>query len=166
MKGLLIPILSILLFNNALAQQSCDSAAYRQFDFWLGNWVVTKPDGSAAGTNHVEKILGGCVLQENWRSAGNSFTGRSLNTFTEDGQVWHQTWMDSSGLLLQLNGGLVDGAMVLSGPGTDPQGAAVTHRITWTPNDDGTVRQHWQMQKKGASEWTTLFDGLYRRSKL
>ena len=37
------------------------------------------------------------------------------------------------------------------------------HRIQWTPNQDGTVRQHWQTRPVGEPEWKTVFDGLYTR---
>ena len=36
------------------------------------------------------------------------------------------------------------------------------NRISWTPNEDGTVRQHWET-RTGDADWTTLFDGLYTR---
>lgn len=40
-----------------------------QFDFWVGEWdVIVK--GKPAGVNRIEKILNGCVLQENWKGPG------------------------------------------------------------------------------------------------
>ena len=35
---------------------------------------------------------------------------------------------------------------------------------TWTPNPDGTVRQHWEISSDAGKSWTTAFDGLYRRA--
>jgi hypothetical protein len=50
--------------------------------------------------------------------------------------------------------------MVLEGQTTGTDGQVTKHRITWTPNPDGTVRQHWEStDAKGA--WSTAFDGLY-----
>ena len=40
----------------------CTAAENRQFDFWIGDWDVTTPNGKAAGTNRINPILGGCVL--------------------------------------------------------------------------------------------------------
>ena len=51
--------------------------------------------------------------------------------------------------------------MVLQSGGAD---GAPRHRITWTPMDDKTVRQFWQVQNAPGGEWKTLFDGRYVRS--
>ncbi|MGZ3445268.1 MAG: hypothetical protein ACXWLG_06895, partial [Myxococcaceae bacterium] len=44
----------------------CSTAGHRQFDFWVGDWEVQTPKGTAAGENKVEKILDGCALRESW----------------------------------------------------------------------------------------------------
>lgn len=139
----------------------CSDPAYRQFDFWLGEWEVRKPDGTLAGTNRIEKDYGGCVLRERYATP-TGYTGESLNTYDVARKVWHQTWVDNSGLLLLLDGGLIDGRMVLEGPGQGPDGGAVRHRISWTPNPNGTVRQFWETNDAGG-KWTVAFDGMYTR---
>lgn len=143
--------------------QPCAAPEYRQFDFWLGDWDVTQA-GAPAGSNRIESLHGGCVLAENWRSANGSFTGSSLNAYDRGTGRWRQTWTDSSGTVLLLAGGLEDSRMVMSGTRSGPDGQDVTDRITWTPNEDGSVRQHWQ-QKTAGGDWSTLFDGLYVRVK-
>ena len=45
----------------------------------------------------------GCVLQENWSGTG-GFTGTSLNAYDAERKAWHQTWVDNSGGVLQLDG--------------------------------------------------------------
>jgi hypothetical protein len=35
------------------------------------------------------------------------------------------------------------------------------NRITWSPNPDGSVRQHWEQSSDGGTTWATIFDGLY-----
>ena len=37
------------------AELSCTDPAYGQFDFWLGEWEVHRPDGTLAGFNRIEK---------------------------------------------------------------------------------------------------------------
>ena len=32
----------------------CDSGAYREFDFWAGNWVVRVATGEEAGRNSID----------------------------------------------------------------------------------------------------------------
>ena len=53
--------------------------------------------------------------------------------------------------------------MVLSGPGIDREGDPITHRISWTPLDDGRVRQHWAVSPDAGETWHEVFDGYYTR---
>ena len=141
--------------------------AYRAFDFWIGSWDVETLDGKPAGKNRIEVLHGGAALQENWRGAGGS-EGTSLNAYHAPSESWHQTWVDGSGLVLRLDGGLDDrGRMVLEGERTGPDGALVIDQITWTPREDGSVRQTWRTRPKDAEaqEWQTLADLIYRPSE-
>ncbi|XOV79780.1 MAG: hypothetical protein ACFHVJ_02200 [Aestuariibacter sp.] len=145
---------------------ACDKPENRQFDFWIGEWQVTA-NGKTAGTNVISKHLGECALHEHYTTP-TGYEGTSFNIYDKITRRWHQTWVDNTGLLLQLNGGLEtleDGrqAMVMWGEGMNPQGATVTHRITWTANEDGTVRQHWQMTEDQGLTWNSVFDGLYSK---
>lgn len=141
----------------------CEAAEHRQFDFWLGEWNVTSGD-QPAGTNRISSIQNGCVLQEHWQGAGaGGITGTSFNIYDRATGLWHQTWVDASGTLLQLDGGIVDGAMVLSGERPARTGRGVAqHRISWMPNEDGSVRQLWEASQDGGATWNVIFDGLYR----
>jgi hypothetical protein len=60
----------------------CHDPSARQFDFWIGRWQVSQA-GKPAGNNHIEKILDGCALLENWTGAQGG-TGKSLNFFDRD----------------------------------------------------------------------------------
>jgi hypothetical protein len=138
----------------------CHDPNARQFDFWIGRWQVSQA-GKTAGNNHIEKILDGCALLENWTGAKGG-TGKSLNFFDRDDGLWHQTWIDGSGGALQLSGRFENGAMRLSGerPATADQ-PATRHRITWTPLPGGKLRQLWESTPSASERWAVLFDGLY-----
>jgi hypothetical protein len=145
----------------------CTAPLHRQFDFWVGRWdVLGRQSGRFGGENHIELVDGGCALFERWSSAGGGYTGRSLSSVGSDGR-WHQTWVDSSGLRLELAGGLVDGAMVLKGetPAASPGGPPVKNRITWSPETEGRVRQHWETSADGGKTYKTVFDGMYNPVK-
>lgn len=137
----------------------CSSHEYRQFDFWVGEWEVFNPDGKKVGENRIEKILGDCSLKESWRGVTGS-VGHSFNIYDSGSQQWHQTWVDNRGTLLLLDGGLVDGAMVLQGVTQGPEGE-VLNKITWTPIADN-VRQVWQVSSDKGKTWKTIFNGLYK----
>src|SRR5436305_7221358 len=90
----------------------CRAPEYRQFDFWLGDWDVYNAKGTLAGRNLVTSEYGGCVLQEHWTSNGSpAQTGSSFNTWSPGRRQWHQTWVDSTGGLLLLDGALTGGTM-------------------------------------------------------
>lgn len=151
----------------------CSASSYGDFDFWVGEWNVTQ-NGQPAGQNRIERIDGGCALLENWVSAAGNFSGHSLNFYDAGTDAWHQVWVDSAGTVLRLKGGLEEGPaiaddtrlqiMVLRGTTRNAQGQEVQNRITWTPNPDGSVRQHWVASTDGET-WTTAFDGLYVRKQ-
>ena len=90
----------------------CEGAAFRAFDFWLGTWQVHKPDGKLAGHNTITREYGGCVLHEHYTTE-HGYSGESLNIYDATRKVWHQSWVDNTGLLPTLEGGIRDGAMVL-----------------------------------------------------
>jgi hypothetical protein len=143
---------------------TCNSEEYRQFDFWIGRWSVTERD-QPAGQNNIEPDLKRCALFESWTAVDGS-RGRSINFYDRNKRRWHQTWIDDRGGTLELDGGLVGGSMVLEGERLDAKaGTSVRHRITWTPQRNGSVRQHWQMMKSEQSAWETVFDGLYTRNR-
>lgn len=160
LAGLVVPLAGL---STVHGQQPlpCASAAHRAFDFWIGEWQVHGANGKLAGTNSITTAHGGCVLRESYRTPG-AYSGESINMYDASRKVWHQTWADSSGLLLTLEGGLQDGKMVLEGSGVAAGGGAIKHRISWTPNADGSVRQHWE-STDASGKWTTAFDGKYTR---
>lgn len=157
-------LIVLCLTITAYSQSSpCSAEPYRQFDFWVGDWETTSGD-KIAGHNSIILLQDGCVIQENWTSAAGKYTGTSYNFYDPQDKHWHQTWIDNQGQSLRLTGGLEGKSMVLlSGEMKNAQQESVFHRITWTPNDNGSVRQHWESSSDAKNDWTTLFDGLYER---
>lgn len=142
----------------------CDAPEFRHFDFWLGEWDVHGPNGQVAGRNVITPIAGNCGLHENWTGAGGG-SGQSVNTYHRTDGRWHQVWVGNGGGLLHIIGGLQDGKMVLEGTTQGPNGQTTHHRVTWTPLDDGRVRQFWQSSTDGGTTWNVAFDGYYSRRK-
>ena len=166
---MIVTTLALLIASAQAAPQRprpCSAPVHRQFDFWLGAWDVTTADGKFAGTNRIELVDGGCALFESWSSGGGGYTGRSLNSVGGDGR-WRQTWVDSSGLRLELVGGLVDGKMVLEGE-TPASAAGRTpdeEPDHLEPRGRGPRRQHWETSDDGGKTYTPAFDGMYHPVK-
>lgn len=160
-RSLFLGLATLLQSVSSVAFADCNTPAHRAFDFWAGQWQVKTADGKIAGKNNIQIEYGGCVLHERYTTE-RGYAGESLNIYDSARKVWHQTWVDSGGLLLVLEGGLRDGKMVLEGKTVGADGKVTQHRISWTPNRDGSVRQFWEStDDKGA--WTVAFDGMYVR---
>ncbi len=146
-----------------LGAQSPAPAESHQFDFWLGEWQVIRPDGQPAGTSRIESIAGGCGLLENWTGAAGG-NGKSLNAWNSVRKQWQQFWIGNDGSVLETAGGLdAQGRMVLTGEHATSAGARVLERITWTPNPDGSIRQLWDQSTDAGQTWRVVFDGRYVR---
>ena len=152
---------SFVLPGTAVGAGPCDDPAHRAFDFWLGEWLVRTPDGKLAGSNQIQSEYGGCVLHERYTTE-RGYRGESLNIYDAGRKVWHQTWVDTAGTLLLLEGGLRGGSMVLEGQTVGSDGKTTRHRITWTPRADGSVRQLWE-STDADGKWMVAFDGSYTR---
>lgn len=163
-------LLSILLFFclSALvfAQEnscSCCTSNHNDFDFWIGEWQVINKDGSLAGTNIIQKIQDNCSLKENWISAKGNFTGTSFNFYNSTSNQWEQIWIDNQGGILHLKGSRKENQMILqSEESINKNGQPLYNRISWTLNDDGSVRQLWETITNN-KDVTIAFDGLYKK---
>lgn len=145
----------------------CDTDPhFNDFDFWVGEWRVTaRATGDFAGENAITREEGGCFLREKWTSAGGG-TGQSMNYYNPATGKWRQIWIAQPGYIIDYEGGLENGAMVLVGTITS-YSDNISHpfRGTWTPNEDGTVRQFFEQYSEDEKAWKVWFDGLYTRKE-
>ncbi|MBC8756591.1 hypothetical protein H2O64_18105 [Kordia sp. YSTF-M3] len=167
MKKLLF-VLAVFISMTVNAQQdtcACCTENHQAFDFWVGTWNVTNTDGTPAGKNIITKIEDECVLRENWTSAKGGYTGTSYNFYNAQKKQWEQIWIDNKGGSLHLKGNRVGNEMILqSDEVTSPKGQKYVNRVTWTLNENGSVRQHWETSGDQKT-WATVFDGLYVKEK-
>lgn len=142
---------------------ACASDTHHDFDFWIGEWDVFGPDGSKAGENSITREEYGCLLVERWVNTS-GITGQSYNFLDPATDKWRQVWV-SAGAVIDYAGKLNEtGSMRLEGQisyrnGSPPQG----FRGEWTPNEDGSVTQHFEQQDAATGEWSDWFIGTYVR---
>lgn len=162
MKSCFCLLTTVLFTGLALAQPSgCDKERSHDFDFWLGTWKVYGGD-QYAGTNTIAPLYDGCIVQESWMGA-NGVGGTSLNHYNPILKQWQQHWVWANGVTITFTGGLQGKDMVLAGKRTTQAGKVVHQRITWTPNEDGTVRQHGEVSNDQGKTWQTSYDLLYKK---
>jgi hypothetical protein len=141
---------------------SCESAEYRQFDFFVGDWDAYDfgvPD-SAIARNIVTPMLGGCAIREVYVQR-DGMTGESFSTFDAGRHMWHQSWVTNHGAVLLLDGGLQDGRMILTATEHDRKGDSSLLRGTWIPQR-GSVRETAQRSRDGGATWEPVFDIVFR----
>ena len=143
------------------AANPCDAPSFRQFDFWVGTWVVKDQKGNEIGRSEIAKVANGCGILESW-TGRDGVPGTSINYFDKKSGRWNQHWVGGGGEVLHLSGALEDKAMVLSGVRVTPKGQIID-RINWTLLPDGRVQQEWSISTDGGQTWTKSFDGFYSR---
>ncbi len=135
---------------------------YREFDFWIGEWLPKNAQGVTVGTSSIQLILGSCIIFENWNTPVSS--GKSFNLFDVTDGKWHQTWVDARGGITHYTGGMKDGSMVLVAE-TMTNGTKSLAKMTFSKLPDGNVRQHGEGSTDNGKTWATTFDFLYVRKK-
>ena len=151
----------------APAPPACTSAEHRQLDYWVGAWDVYRTGTETlVARSLIERRYNGCAIRENWMPLQGQ-GGGSFSAWRPESRIWRQTWVDSSGLWAEFSGGMVDGAMELTGPwaGSGPQGQNGIVKMRYEPGIDGTVRQHGQVSIDGGRTWTPSFDFTYRHAR-
>ena len=144
---------------------ACRTDEHRAFDFWIGEWdVVASGSEREVGESRIERLSGGCSIRETWMPK-NGPSGTSLSVLNHRSKRWEQMWVGVDGKRVDFAGGLVGDDMVLTGywdaiggPGKD---ALV--RMTFTPNEDGSVRQAGEISQDHGTNWRPFFDYTYIR---
>lgn len=168
----LLTLIMVLAVQSLLAQTPnanqypCENdAKYRHFDFWLGEWDVYV-NGNKVGGNSITKAVGGCAIHEDYTTA-QGYAGQSINYYDPIDKKWHQHWVGSTqDVYNYLEVDKKEGMLQFESPFWNPQNDQIsTSRLTFTLNEDGTVRQLFETSTDKGKTWTTGFDGLYKRKK-
>ncbi len=132
----------------------------RHFDFWIGEWDVIV-SGRKVGENNITLAEGGCAIHESYTTSG-TFSGQSINYYNPMDKKWHQTWVASGGNVLDYTEvDKSEGMIQFVADFLNPAGQMLKSRLTFTANEDGSVRQLFENSSDGGKTWTAGFDGLY-----
>jgi len=137
---------------------------FRDFDFWLGEWIVHASNGQHVGNNVIRSVERGCVITENWTDTSGG-TGMSINYLDKATNEWVQVWNAGSGSQINIRGGLTDEGMALEGTiHYVATGVTAPFRGLWTALEDGRVRQYFEQSSDGGETWQPWFEGFYTRT--
>ncbi len=159
--------------NNQQPQAPCSQPEAAQFDFWLGEWELTWPGGQAGtpadqqgkGSNKIEKLLGSCVVQENFSTGDGSFIGKSWSVYNARTKQWQQTWVDNSGGYLLFTGSYENGKMELRTAAVERAGKTFVSRMVFENINENTLDWNWQRSDDGGETWQDVWNIRYTRKK-
>ncbi|MEQ1490875.1 MAG: hypothetical protein ABL932_10050 [Terricaulis sp.] len=142
----------------------CSAPAYRQFDFWIGDWDTFEAEdlnGASIARASITPIVGGCAMHERYEQS-DGLVGDSILSFDPVRRQWQQTWITNRGSNMVLWGELRDGALVLEGEVHLHDGTTGLQRITWRAEGDA-VRESAVLSRDGGASWAPAFDVLFRK---
>ena len=157
------------------AQRACQDGVYTALDFWIGTWEVhlagpavprdpAQPDLlKRAGSNVIEKTLGGCAILEHWTDVFGS-EGKSLFYYHRSANAWKQVWVTDVGRVKEKR--MIDapsGAVRFQGEVRLDNGTRILDRTTLTPLSADRVRQHIEQSTDDGKTWQSTFDAIYTR---
>jgi hypothetical protein len=155
----------LFLFNVLPAQNNkpCSTEEGKQFDFWVGQWDASWEGGK--GINNISKILGGCVVFEEFDATPSSpLIGKSFSVYNIRTGKWHQTWVDNSGGYLDFSGNWQDDKMILS-RSAEIKGVVTIQRMVWYNITDNKFDWNWEKSTDGGKTWTVSWKIQYTRKK-
>jgi hypothetical protein len=172
----LITILPVLLsFSMAEAQQSttpappnpCTIVEQKQLEFWVGDWDLTWPGPKAGetlhGANHIQRILDGCVVQENFSNEATNYRGTSISIFDAPAGKWKQTWVDNGGAYLDFVGEFKNGQMILQREAVGKNGAKSLQRMVWKNITANEFDWSWEASQDDGKTWQVQWPIHYKR---
>jgi hypothetical protein len=151
----------------------CSQPESSQFDFWIGDWVLTWPgeqmglaEGQqGSGTNKIRKVLGGCVIEENFSTVDQSFIGKSWSVYNSQKREWQQTWVDNRGGYLLFTGAITDGKMELRTQQFERKGKIYISRTVFEKISENSLDWNWQRSEDNNKTWVNLWNIHYERIK-
>ncbi len=143
----------------------CEDVEFKQFDFWLGDWdVASASDGIHQGSSHISKEMNGCVVWENWTTAGGAYFGKSYNTWNVNLKRWEQYWVDTSGGVMFFHGGMKENVMdYWTDDVSQSTGGTLLRHLQFFNLGPDKVRQFSQGSSDGGKTWHTEYDLIYSR---
>jgi hypothetical protein len=146
----------------ATAGSACADGAYRQFDFWVGDWTAYDPGGAdVLAKVKVTRSADGCALLEEV-SPTKGPASVALIAYDPESTLWRWDGVAGDGRIVSLQGGMQNGEMVLEGDQSGAPGHGLA-RITWKVQ--GEIVSEGGERSADSKDWSTWFDWDLRRTR-
>jgi hypothetical protein len=127
-------------------------------------WPGNNTGQTDRGMNSVQRILDGCIVQENFSGAdAMHLRGQSVSIFDVRAGKWKQTWVDNEGGYLDFVGEFKDGQMILVREATSPDGSRALRRMVFKNITHDEFDWSWEGSRDGGKTWAVLWPIHYKR---
>ena len=173
-SGVFLMMLLLVSGGVVSAQNNpCAAEAQSQMDFWVGDWQLSWPgpqtglpeDSLGRGRNHIARVLGGCIVQENFENLQSGYAGKSWSTYSAPRGTWQQTWVDNQGGYLVFTGGMEGAEMILKTAPVNRDGKTIVNRMVFRDIAANSFKWHWQRSEDGGKTWTDRWVIRYERAE-
>lgn len=163
----------MILSVSVNAQNRIDELKPEQyFDFWVGEWELSWTDNEGnpgKGTNVIEKILDGKVIQEHFQSIGGKlegYKGTSISVYNPQRESWHQAWADNQGGYIDMKGSIDGNKRIFqTGARPGPQGGSIISRMVFYDITENSFTWDWESSTDEGKTWTLNWRINYKRAQ-
>lgn len=151
-----ILLVLLILISPAIKAQSLKLQDSTLFDFWVGTWDLTWTNSKGQierGTNHIEKILDGQVIQENFSFSDGTFKGTSISVYNSAKKTWHQAWADTQGSYFDFEGDVEGEKRIFKTRVKEQGGQKIIQRMVFYEIKSDSLTWDWEMSKDGGVTW-------------
>jgi hypothetical protein len=170
-KILLCLSLITFLLPTAYSQQDSpvtpDSSS---MDFWVGDWALIWDDGdgkTGQGTNRIERVLGGMVIQENFEAKQGKiagYVGKSWSVYNKRTGEWKQTWVDNQGAYLDFEYQQDGEKKMFARSFIGPAGKTVQQRMVFRDIQENSFTWDWESSTDLGETWKLQWQIKYVRN--
>jgi len=164
-------VISLIIPISGFAQTDISQLKPEQyFDFWIGTWNLTWEASNGTtqtGTNHVEKILDGKVILENFKAESGQlkgYEGKSVSVYQKRTGNWKQTWVDSNNGYITLNGKIDGNKRIFWTEATVPNGEKKLKRMVFYDITKNSFTWDWESSTNNGNSWKLQWRIHYKRS--
>ncbi|TXC75570.1 hypothetical protein [Luteibaculum oceani] len=165
MRKITLVLLSFLFISPLFAQKEapCTGPNHTLLDFWVGDWALSWGDNKV-GTNKIEKILGGCVIEENFKGDPGipNYYGKSVSSYDATDGKWKQVWVDNAGGWLDFVGAKVGDEVHFSRE-TRKNGVKILQRMRFYNINFRSFDWSWESSDNNGQTWKVEWAIHYER---